>query len=201
VVSYDRRKWGNPGKKASGSISIERAGGVGTAAIIAEREGIPTTMLADGLLEELGKEHPGLKLLFRETRRINGRELCCLKCSCQVNGIDLVLYVYCFGGLAGSFQIRTCARASAFDECEPDFSELMNSLEIRPLAHPALARLRHDMRFAVRVTRASLLVIVFGSLGIYFRANLRAALLIAAGLTIGVFAIAAIFGRRKYEME
>jgi len=109
AVSYDPRKWGKLEKDKNGIISLDQLNGAGYAAIVAERVGIPSGVAVDNSLEDLRKKRPGLAVLSRETRTVSGHDVCCLKYSFRVKDLDMIVYAYCYGGLAGTVQVRTCA--------------------------------------------------------------------------------------------
>jgi len=47
----------------------------------------------------------------------------------------MIVYAYCHGGLAGTLQVRTACTVAAFEECEADFTELLNGLEAVSYTH------------------------------------------------------------------
>jgi len=108
IVSYDPQKWGKLEKDKNDIVSLDRLVGAGYAAIIAERVGIPSGQAVDDILEELKKKHSDLVVLSRELRTVHGQEVCCLKYGFRVNDLDMMVYAYCHGGLAGTLQVRTC---------------------------------------------------------------------------------------------
>jgi hypothetical protein len=199
-VAYDPGKWSIE-KDSGGVVSLDRLAGPGSAAVISETIGISTAAAVDTLLEELTGKHPGMKLLSREMRTIGGHRICRLKYSFQVEALEMIVDASCYSGLAGTVQIRTCTSAASFEECEPDFTELLNGLRIRPIAHPDLLRATRGMRFAARVTFLCLPVIAIAFLRFLIRTHWRTALLIAAGLTVVIFAIAWTYQRVKYRLD
>ena len=148
TVSYDTRKWGKLEKVNQDEFTLDRLVGPGVAIVISERIGIPSEMAANSVLEELKGKHPDLQVLSRETRTVSDHEVCCLKYSLAGEGAEYIVYTYIYGGLAGTLQLRTCTSAAEFAECEADFNEFLNSLELRPIAHPLLARVRQGFGFA-----------------------------------------------------
>jgi hypothetical protein len=201
TVSYDSRKWGKLEKDKKGIISLDRLNGDGYAAIIAERVGVPTGVAIEDLLEELRTLHPDLAVLSRETRTVSGHEVCCLKYSTRVKDLDMIVYAYCFGGLAGTLQIRTCTTAATFNECEPDFTELLNGLEIRPSTYPRLVRMRQGFGFAAMVTMMAIPALSFGLFRFLLNTDWHTALLLAAGLTVGFFLFIWIYDLVKYKLD
>ena len=201
AVSYDPQKWGSLKQGGDGIISLDHLAGAGCAAIIAESVGIPSGEAVDSVLEEVRQKHPGLTVLFREMRSVNGHEVCCLKYQVRMDDLDMIVYLYCHGGIAGTIQVRTCTTVATFDECESDFSELLNGLEIHSSPHPGLARARQRMMLAVRVTVLSMPVLGIAFVRFFIRTGWRTAALFTTALTIGVFAAAWIYGAVKYKLE
>ena len=201
IVSYDPQKWGKLEKDKEGIISLDRVVGAGSAAIIAERIGIPSNVAVDDILEELKKKHPDLQVSLRETRTVNGQEVCCLKYGWRVNDLDMIVYAYCHGGLAGTLQVRTACTVAAFEECEADFTELLNGLEVRPVAHPGLVRMRQGMGFAAKVTGLAVPVLGIALFRFWIRTDWKSALLITAGIAAGLFVFAWGYDLVKYKLR
>jgi len=201
IVCYDPQKWGKLEKDKEGIISLDRVVGAGCAAIIAEGIGIPSKVAVDDILEELKKKHSDLQVLSREGRTVNGQEVCCLKYGFRANDLDMIVYAYCHGGLAGTLQVRTCCTVAAFDECEADFTELLNGLEIRPTAHPGLARMRQGMGFAAKVTVLAAPVLGIALFRFWIRTDWKIALLITAGIAAGLFVFAWGYDVVKYKLR
>jgi len=201
IVSYDPQKWGKLETDKEGIISLDRLVGAGCAAIIAEGIGIPSNVAVEDILEELKKEHSDLQVFSRELRTVNGQEVCCLKYGFRVQELDMIVYAYCHGGLAGTLQVRTCCTVAAFEECEADFTELLNGLEVRPTAHPGLARMRQGMGFAAKVTVLAAPVLGIAWFRFWLRTDWKMALLISAGMAAGLFVFAWGYGLVKYKLR
>jgi hypothetical protein len=201
IVSYDPQKWGKLETDKEGIISLDRLVGAGCAAIIAEGIGIPSNVAVEDILEELKKEHSDLQVFSRELRTVNGEEVCCWKYGFRVQELDMIVYAYCHGGLAGTLQVRTCCTVAAFEECEADFTELLNGLEVRPTAHPGLARMRQGMGFAAKVTVLAAPVLGIAWFRFWLRTDWKMALLISAGMAAGLFVFAWGYGLVKYKLR
>lgn len=197
---YDPQKWGAPEVDSKGIITLDYLPDDGYAAIIAETVGAPSDLVLDQVLEDVAKKHSDLKIPLREKRTVNGREISCAKCSLTWNEIPMILYLYCFGGLAGTVQIRTCSSAARFDQSEPDFNELLNSLRVEPLKHPLLTRMRQLLRFEgyVAVAASPALGVALFRFGDHM--TWQYALLWTAVLAVAVF-IAGWFHARKWRLK
>jgi hypothetical protein len=200
-VWYDTRKWGPPETGEDGIVSLDRLAGDGSVALIAERMGIPSEVAVNDILEDARKKHPELQILCRDTRIVNGRQVSCLKYSCMVNAIPMIVYTYCYGGIAGTVQARAAASAASFDECEPDFTQLFDSLEIRPPAFPRLARMGQTLGFAGHVAAGALPVLGFALIRFSTHTRWESALLWTALLSLGVFVAGWLYAVFKLRLK
>jgi len=201
TVSYDSRKWGTPETGRDGIVSLDRVAGEGSAGIVAERVGIPTERAVDSIWEDAKQKHPEAEMLCREKRTVNGQEVACLRYSLNIKTLPMILYLYVYGGVDGTVQVRTCSTAESFDRCEPDFTEFLNGLEIRPPRFPWLARAGQTVGFAGRVAIAALPVLGVALFRFGIRLGWKLGLLWTAVLAAGVFAAGWILRRRQAAVE
>lgn len=197
-VSFDTDKWSAPRTDGQGIITLDLLSGSGSASIRAERVVVDSGAVVDGLLEETRKKHGELTILLREKRTVRDCEVSCVKYSISQDGVPWIVSFYCCGGLAGTFRI-TAAAASAFAECESDFTELLNGLEIRPLRHAAMARIGQSMRYACRATRIAAPALASGAFTFFIRMNFRIAVLASAALAAGFFLAVSVYGLVKFK--
>jgi len=200
TVSYDPRKWGSPETDKNGTVSLDRIGD-GFAAVVAERVGVPAALAAESVVEDTKKKHPDAEILCRETRIVNGQEVWCLKFSFVASGLTMILYTYCYAGLSGTVQVRTCATSAGFEECEPDFDEFLNSLEIRPPKHPFIARLRQEFGIAGRVVGLAVPALGAALFKLGGHMDWSSALLWTAALAAGVFLAAFVYILVKWKLQ
>jgi hypothetical protein len=199
AVSYDSRKWGKLEKVNADEFTLDRLTGPGVAILISERIGIPSEMAAKEVLEELKAKHPDLQVLSRETRSVSGHEVCCVKYSLSRDGAEYIVYTYIYGGLAGTLQLRTCTSAANFAECEADFTEFLNGLEIRLVAHPLLARVRQGFGFAsVGVVGAAWSIV---GVGIWYLTDWKFALPLSGGMAVALFLWIWIYDVVKFKLR
>jgi hypothetical protein len=86
-------------------------------------------------LKELALENavsaaPDAKIVFEETRTVNGKEILCLKIEGSVKGIPFRYFGYYHGGKNGSIQVITFTGTQIFGKYEQDFLEFLNGLQI-----------------------------------------------------------------------
>jgi uncharacterized membrane protein len=199
-VRYDPQKWGAPETDKDGLITLDRVG-PGTAVLIGEKVGVPANRVCDTIIEEYIKLHPETKVLLRENRTVNGHEGVWLKLSCSAKDIPMIMSIYCFGGLAGTVQVRTVAPAASFDECEPDFNELLNSLEIKPIKHPTLMRMWQGVRFARLLFVLALPTMGFVLIKLAFRTHLLYAIGLTLAFAVAIFLFGWIYELVKYRLK
>jgi hypothetical protein len=200
-VWYDSRIWGEPETDSDGVVSLDRVVGAGYAVIITEQGGAPSDLVADTLFEELKKKYPELEVLLREKRIVNGQEVWCLKYSMVSKETPVILFVYLYSGLSGTVQVRTCAGAASFDECEADFTQLLNSLQIRRPKHPLFVQMRRTVGIAGRVFLLALPAVGGGLFRFAGHMSWKYALLWGGVLAVGVFLAAWGYAMVKLRLK
>jgi hypothetical protein len=200
TVWYDPEKWGAPETDQEGIITLDHHG-PGSAVLIAEQVGVPTDRAADDIIEEFRQKHPELQVALREKRTVAGQEVACLKLAFTVTEIPVILYMYCYGGLAGTVQVRTCAETRSFDECERHFTELLNGLEIRPVAHSGLVRVRQSMRFGSLVMSLATPLIGIVFVRLWIRTHLETAVWGSLALAAATFLFGCLYDLIKFRLK
>ena len=137
AVWIDPNRW-NELKREPGKILFQHTNGQAWALIFAEALGVPTGVLKEAALENARSADPNMHVVFEERRIVNGREVLCMKMEGNLKGLPFRYYGYYYGGASGSIQVVTYTLQSAFDQNEPDFTELLSGLEIKdqPLPEP-----------------------------------------------------------------
>jgi hypothetical protein len=130
-IWYDDSKWiMAPKADEEGRIEFRLKRGDGYAVAIIEELGMPSTTLKEIALENAKGAAPDSKIVFEETRTINGKEVLCMKMEGSVKGIPFRYYGYYYGGKAGSIQLLTFTGTQIFAKYEQDFLEFLNGLEV-----------------------------------------------------------------------
>jgi hypothetical protein len=200
TVWYDPEKWGAPETDKEGMVRLDHHG-PGSALLIAEEAGIPTERAADSIIEDFRLKYPELQVLLREKRTVAGHEVTCLKFGFTVSETPLILYMYCYGGLVGTVQVRTFAETQNFEECERHFTELLNGLEIRPSKYASLARLRQSIRFGAMVASLSTPVIAIVFLRMWLRTHLDTAMWVSGAMVTAMFLFGALYDLIKFRLK
>lgn len=130
-VWYDDTKWiqsAQPDEEGRIEFRLKRGDGYGI--VIVEELGMPTSTLKELALENAVSAAPDAKIVFEETRTVNGKEILCLKIEGSVKGIPFRYFGYYHGGKNGSIQVITFTGTQIFGKYEQDFLEFLNGLQI-----------------------------------------------------------------------
>jgi hypothetical protein len=82
-------------------------------------------------LENMREVAPDARVVFEQTRRVNGLEVLCLKVAATMQGIPLTYYGYYHSSDAGTIQLLTYTGNTLLPEFEADFTEFLNGLALR----------------------------------------------------------------------
>jgi hypothetical protein len=131
-VWYDDTKWlkASQPPDAEGRTEFKLKRGDGYAIVIVEELGMPTSTLKELVLENARSAAPDTKIVFEESRTVNGKEVLCLKMEGSIKGINFRYFGYYHGGKNGSIQVITYTATQLFAKYEQDFLEFLNGLQI-----------------------------------------------------------------------
>ncbi|HEU4431844.1 MAG TPA: hypothetical protein VFR51_00520 [Pyrinomonadaceae bacterium] len=130
-IWYDDSKWIlAPKADEEGRIEFRLKRGDGYAVAIIEELGMPSSTLKEIALENAKSAAADTRIVFEETRTVNGKEVLCMKMEGSVKGIPFRYYGYYYGGKAGSIQLLTFTGTQIFAKYEQDFLEFLNGLQI-----------------------------------------------------------------------
>jgi len=130
-IWYDDSKWIlAPKADEEGRIEFRLKRGDGYAVAIIEELGMPSSTLKEIALENAKSAAPDTRIVFEETRTVNGKEVLCMKMEGSVKGIPFRYYGYYYGGKAGSIQLLTFTGTQIFSKYEQDFLEFLNGHQI-----------------------------------------------------------------------
>ena len=130
-IWYDDSKWIlAPKPDEEGRIEFRLKRGDGYAVAIIEELGMPSSTLKEIALENAKAAAADTKIVFEESRTVNGKEVLCMKMEGSVKGIPFRYFGYYYGGKAGSIQLLTFTGTQIFSKYEQDFLEFLNGLEI-----------------------------------------------------------------------
>ena len=130
-VWYDDTKWRQSTRPDEpGRSSFDLIRGDGYAIVLVEELGIPVSSLRRIALENAKEASPDAKIVFEETRMINGVEVLAMKIEGTIEQIPFRFYGYYYGGKQGTIQLLTYTGQALFSKYEGDFIEFLNGLEI-----------------------------------------------------------------------
>lgn len=130
-VWYDETKWRrNTRPDEPGRTSFDLIRGDGYAVIVVEELGIPITSLRSIALDNAKEAAPDAKIVFEQSRKINGMDVLVMKIEGTISEIPFRFYGYYYGGKQGTIQLLTYTGQSLFPKYEQDFQEFLNGLEI-----------------------------------------------------------------------
>ncbi len=130
-VWYDETKWHldsrspEPGIR---SFSLRRGDGYGY--LIAEEIELPLLSLKKIALENAREFAPDAKIVFEETRTVNGKEVLCMKIEGTIEEVPFRYLGYYYAGKQGTVQFLTFTSQRLFEKYESDFVSFLNGLEI-----------------------------------------------------------------------
>lgn len=130
-VWYDETKWRrNTRPDEPGRTTFDLIRGDGYAVVLVEELGIPTTSLRSIALDNAKEAAPDAKIVFEQSRKINGMDVLVMKIEGTISEIPFRFYGYYYGGKQGTIQLLTYTGQTLFPKYEQDFQEFLNGLEI-----------------------------------------------------------------------
>ena len=129
-IWYDQTKWLMRPGDDRGRTSFKLKRGDAYALLIVEEIGIPLSTLREIALENAKEAAPDSRIVFEESRTINGKEVLVMKIDGTVKEIPFRYYGYYYGSKTGTVQLLTYTAQSLFDKYEQDFIEFLNGFEI-----------------------------------------------------------------------
>jgi hypothetical protein len=130
-IWYDEAKWQlSPKFVEPGRTEFNLRRGDGYAIAIVEEIEIPISSLKKIALENAKEADPEAKIVFEETRVVNGKEVLCMRIDGTMSQIPFRFYGYYYGGKQGTIQLLTYTGQSLFQKYEQDFLDFLNGLEI-----------------------------------------------------------------------
>lgn len=128
---YDDTKWHlSPKAQEPGRTTFDLKRGDGYGVFIVEELGMPIASLKKIALSNAKDVAPDAKIIFEETRVVNGKEVLCMKIDGTIEGIPFRFYGYYYGGKEGTVQLLTYTGQVLFEKYEQDFLSFINGLEI-----------------------------------------------------------------------
>jgi len=122
---WTQEKGGDPNR-----LGFAHKKGDAYAIVIAERISMPMDSLKEIAVSNAKDAAPDVRVVFEETRTVNGVKLLCMKMAGTIQKIPFVYFGYYYAGKAGSLQVLTYTGENLFDEYKADFLDFLNGTVI-----------------------------------------------------------------------
>jgi hypothetical protein len=131
VLWVDAKKWKQQTvNDVPGALQFSNVNGEGYARVISERISASTDSLSEIALINAKRADPDARIVFKEKRLVNGRQVLALKIEATIKDIPFRFYSYCYGGTSGTIQVVAFTTTGAFDRNANEFTAFLNGLEI-----------------------------------------------------------------------
>lgn len=128
---YDVAKWQlNTKSDEPGRTEFNLRRGDGYGVVIVEELEIPLPSLKKIALDNVKDSDPNAKIVFEETRVVNGKDVLCMKIEGTMEQIPFKFYGYYYSGKQGTIQLLAFTGQVLFEKYERDFLDFLNGLEI-----------------------------------------------------------------------
>ena len=129
-LSYDPTRWTPEPSTDRSRMTFQHTDGDGYALVIRERLQMSLDALKDIALNNAIQAAPDAKIVFEESRVVNGAPVLCLIIEGTTSGIAFTYYGYYYSGKSGIVQIVTYTGQNLFEEYKPDFENFLNGFEV-----------------------------------------------------------------------
>jgi hypothetical protein len=131
-VWYDAKKWKISASNSEGGSRTEfnLLGGDGYAIVIAEGLAIPLTSLKLAAIENAKAASKDAKVVFEESRTVNGIEVLCMQIDGTIQDIPFTYLGYYYGGKLGAIQVITYTGQNLLNKYKQEMEEFLNGLEV-----------------------------------------------------------------------
>jgi hypothetical protein len=131
-LSYDPGLWTPEPSTDRTKLTFQHSNGDGYAMVIRERLQMSLDALKDVALSNAVEAAPDARIVFEESRVVNGSKLLCLMIEGTTSGIAFTYYGYYYSGKSGIVQLVTYTGQNLFEEYKADFEGFLNGFEVLP---------------------------------------------------------------------
>ncbi len=130
---YDSNTWkvSKGYKHPDGDITLVHSDGDAYVVVIAERLSMSIDTLKDLAFENAREAAPDIKIIFEESKNVNGVDILHMQMDGTIQKIPFTYYSYYWGGEAGTLQVLAYTGQNLFKEYRPDFTNILNGLVIK----------------------------------------------------------------------
>jgi len=129
-VWFDPSKWTQTESDKTGNTSFHHVDGDVYALLIYERIGMTLAGIKEIALKNAKEAAPDAKVIYEENRKVNGKEIVCMRIAATIKGINFVYNGYYYAGKEGTVQLLTYTSENLFQEYEPAMTEFLNGLVV-----------------------------------------------------------------------
>ncbi len=131
VIWYDSSRWIQQTSDDPSRFEFSHKDGDVYAVVIAERIPMRPELLRDMAIRNAQEASPDAKVIFDESRVVNGTELQCMKIQGTIEGINFIYYGYYYTGNAGTIQVLTFTSSNLFAEYEQQMLDFLNGTVVQ----------------------------------------------------------------------
>lgn len=129
LIWYDPSKWTQKRSDASKTFFEYKDGDL-YAMIIAERIGMTMEGLKEIAVKNALAAAPDAKVIFEETRTVNGNKVLCMRIEGTIKSIQFFYYGYYYTGKPGTIQVITYTSRNLFSEYQSEMADFLNGLVV-----------------------------------------------------------------------
>jgi hypothetical protein len=129
-VWFDPSKWTKEETEKTGRTFFRHVDGDVYAFLIPERISMTSAAIKEIAIENAKGAAPDAKVTYEEKRKVNGKEILCMRIAATSKGINFMYNGYYYGGKEGTVQFVTYTSENLFQEYEPAMTELLNGLVV-----------------------------------------------------------------------
>jgi hypothetical protein len=130
AIWLDETKWKQKTTGATSEFRFSHVNGDIAANVVTDRIAMPTNMFWEALLKEAKQVDPNLRVISKEERIVNGRQILAVQFSVTIEGDLFRILGYYHGGSSGSIQAIAFAFDTTFANNIGEITDFLNGLEI-----------------------------------------------------------------------
>jgi hypothetical protein len=129
-VWFDPSKWTQTESDKTGRTLFRHVDGDVYALLLYERIGMTLEAIKAIALKNAKEAAPDAKVIYEEKRKVNGKEILCMRIAGAMEGINFIYNAYYYADKAGTIQLLTYTSENLFQEYEPAMTEFLNGLVV-----------------------------------------------------------------------
>ncbi len=122
-VWFDPSKWTQTESDKTGKRLFRHVDGDVYALLLYERIGMTLAGIREIAIENAKEAAPDATVTYEEKRKVNGKEILCMRMAGTIKGIHFIYNSYYYAGKEGTIQLLTYTSEDLFQEYEPAMTE------------------------------------------------------------------------------